>query len=76
MIVGLLPTGHWPMIGTLLMTVKSIGLFKTIFPSPCSRVNGLFGHIGVVVLFYSIFFSWPLKFAELYIYLQPNFLLP
>ena len=46
--------------------VFPIGLFKTfIFPAPCSGLNGLFDHIRFVVLFYSIFFSEPLKLAKL-----------
>ena len=32
---GLLPTRHLPLIDTLLMPVKSIGLFKTLVFLPC-----------------------------------------
>ena len=75
--VGLLPTGHYPTIGNLLMPVNSISLFKTLFFLPCVPGQMIFfGYVRFAVIFVSIFFfSWPFKLAELYIYLQPNFIL-
>ena len=53
---GLLPPGHLSKIGTLLMPVKSIGLFKTLIFLPyIPESYGLFGHVRFLVLFYSNF---------------------
>ena len=42
-------------IGTSLMPVKSLGLFKTLFSFPVFQSLWPFGHIWFSVLFYSIF---------------------
>ena len=48
---GLLSTGHLSKDCTLLLPVKSIRTFSDlIFPSLCSRLYGLFGHIWFVDL--------------------------
>ena len=50
---GLQSTGHLSRVGTLLLPVKSICRFKTLFFLPF--VPDIFGHITFVVLFYGIF---------------------
>ena len=52
-LVGHMPTRNLPTVDTLLMPVKSRGLFWDFsFPSLYSRVYGLFSHIRFVVLFF------------------------
>ena len=49
---------------------------RLYFSCPVFQGKWSFGPFKVCsALFYNIFFSWPLKFAELYIFLQSNFLL-
>ena len=44
-----------------------------IFPSPCSRVNGLFGHIKFVVLFLGYFFLGRLSLLSCIFTCNPTF---
>ena len=44
-LVGLLPTGHKPTIGTLLLPVKSLGLLRTLFFLHC--VPGLMVFLAI-----------------------------
>ena len=50
-LVGLLPTGHLPTIGTLMMPVKSIDLFKTLFFLTCVPGSMIFFGRNYSVLF-------------------------
>ena len=49
---GFLSKGLLSKVGTLLLSVKSLWLFKTLFFPLCSRLQGLFGHIRFVLVLF------------------------